>query len=43
MHDVHNNKVPSGILSLFQKNKYLPLLQYKSIGNFHVNSSDLEL
>ena len=45
MHDVHNNKVPSAILNLFQKTSSCHSYNTRAsaLGNFHVNSSDLEL
>ena len=45
MHDVHNNKVSSGILNLFQKTSSCHSYNTKASasGNFCVNSSDLEL
>ena len=48
MHDVYNNKVPSGILNLFQKTNsclsYNTLITRASAsGNLYVNSSNLSL
>ena len=45
MHDVHNNRVPSGILNLFQKTISCHSYNTRASAsrNFYVNNSDLEL
>ena len=45
MHDVHNNRVPSGILNLFQKTSSCHSYNTRASAsrNFYVNNSDLEL
>ena len=45
MHDVNKNKVPSGILNLFQKtcSCHSHNTRASASGNFYVNSSDIEL
>ena len=45
MHDAHNNMLPSGLLNLFQKTSgcHYYNTRASASGNFHVNSSDLEL
>ena len=45
MHDVHNNRVPSVILNLFQKTSSCHSYNTRASAsrNFYVNNSDLEL